>query len=232
MNEQPVRVLVVDDEPQIRRFLRTSLTTRGYHIEEASSGEEALAKTAEQKPDLILLDLGLPALDGLDVISRLREWSDTPIIVLSVRDRELDKIKALDNGADDYLTKPFGIGELMARLRAALRHRNQQEIKEPLFVCEGLKVDLLHRLVSVDGRQVKLTPKEYELLRVLVIHAGKVLTHRQLLTQVWGASYSEQTHYLRIYINQLRQKLEPEPTQPHYILTELGVGYRLYCSCE
>ena len=227
MTELSIRVLIVDDEPQIRRFLRTSLSAHGYRIIEASGGQEAMTLLATERPELVLLDLGLPDMDGLEVIRRLREWSTVPIIVVSVRGREAEKIAALDGGADDYVTKPFGIGELLARMRTALRHRLQAEVDEPVFHSAGLSVDLGRRLVSIDGQEVKLTPKEYDLLRILVTHAGKVITHRQLLREVWGPAAVHETHYLRVYIGQLRQKLEPDPAQPRYLLTEPGVGYRL-----
>jgi len=227
MSEQPVRVLVVDDEPQIRRLLRVSLAAQGYHLIEAGSGEQALARTAAEHPDLVILDLGLPDMDGQEVVRRLREWTQVPIIVLSVRDRENDKVRAFDEGADDYVTKPFGMSELMARIRAALRHRIQAETKDPVFRAGDLVVDLGRRVVTVAGREVKLTPKQYDLLRTLVAHAGKVLTHQQLLRQVWGPGYSEEAQYLRVYIGQLRQKIEPDPARPRYVLTEPGVGYRL-----
>ena len=227
MTEPAIRVLIVDDEPQIRRFLRASLSAHGYRVVEASCGREAIALTTTERPELLLLDLGLPDMDGLEVIRRLREWSAVPIIVISVRGQEAEKIAALDGGADDYVTKPFGMGELLARLRAALRHRLQAEVGEPLFRCGALSVDLLRRIVSVDGREVKLTPKEYDLLRTLVTHAGKVVTHQYLLREVWGPGSLYETHYLRVYIGQLRQKIEPDPAQPRYILTEPGVGYRL-----
>ena len=227
MTASSIRVLVVDDEPQIRRFLRTSLSAHGYRVIEASCGREALTLTATERPELVLLDLGLPDIDGLEVIHRLREWSTVPIIVVSVRGQESEKIAALDNGADDYVTKPFGMGELLARMRAAMRHRLQAELDEPVFHAAGLTVDLGKRVVTVDSHEVKLTPKEYDLLRVLVTHAGKVITHQHLLREVWGPGSVHETHYLRVYIGQLRQKLEPDPAQPRYILTEPGVGYRL-----
>jgi two-component system KDP operon response regulator KdpE len=232
MSDLPIRVLIVDDEPQIRRFLRASLSAHGYRVSEASCGREALTLTTTERPDLLLLDLGLPDMDGLEVIRRLREWSTVPIIVVSVRGQEAEKIAALDGGADDYVTKPFGMGELLARLRAALRHRLQAEVDNPVFQCAGLQVDLGKRLVTVDGREVKLTPKEYDLLRVLVTHAGKVITHQQLLREVWGPGSLYETHYLRVYVGQLRQKLEPDPAQPRYLLTEPGVGYRLQVEDE
>jgi two-component system KDP operon response regulator KdpE len=227
MREHSVRVLIVDDEPQIRRFLRTSLSAHGYQVLEASCGQEALVRITTERPGVVLLDMGLPDLDGLDVIHRIREWSQVPIIVLSVRGQEGDKIAALDRGADDYVTKPFGMGELLARIRAALRHRLRSEVDAPVFRSGGLTVDLARRVVTVDGGEVKLTRKEYELLRVLVIHAGKVLTHQQLLREVWGPAAAEETQYLRVYMGQLRQKLEVDPAQPRYLLTEPGVGYRL-----
>jgi len=227
MNPPPLRILVVDDEPQIRRLLRTTLKPLGYTISEASSGEEALARAGTEHPDLILLDLGLPDLDGTDVIRRLREWSRVPVIVLSVRGGERDKVEALDLGADDYVTKPFGIRELTARIRAAIRHADQGEIDEPIFSINGLTVDRARRVVTVDGRDVRLTPKEYDLLRLLVAHAGKVVTHGFLLREVWGPAFTGQTHYLRVYVGTLRSKLERDPSRPRYILTEPGVGYRL-----
>jgi two-component system, OmpR family, KDP operon response regulator KdpE len=227
MTELSIRVLIVDDEPQIRRFLKTSLGAHGYRVIEASCGREAITLTATERPELVLLDLGLPDMDGLEVIQRLREWSTVPIIVVSVREREAEKIAALDGGADDYVTKPFGVGELLARMRTALRHRLQAEVDAPVFHSGGLGVDLGRRLVSIDDQEVKLTPKEYDLLRMLVIHAGKVITHRQLLREVWGPAAVYETHYLRVYIGQLRQKLESDPAQPRYLLTEPGVGYRL-----
>jgi two-component system KDP operon response regulator KdpE len=217
---------VVDDEQAIRRFLRTSLSANGYIVFEATNGQEALLGVVNHRPDVIILDLGLPDIEGTEVTSRLREWSQTPIIILSVRERESDKIAALDAGADDYLTKPFGVGELLARLRVVLR-RASQPGDEPIFATAGLTVDLAHRLVSVNGLEVQLTPTEYDLLRVLVSHAGKVLTHQQLLRQVWGMGYEDEVHLLRVNISNLRHKLEQNPARPQYIITEPGVGYRL-----
>ena len=221
-----VPVLIVDDEAPIRRLLRTSLTPQGFDVLEAESGAEALRIAAAQKPDVILLDLGLADMDGLEVVRRLRQNGvRTPILVLSARGEEKAKIEALDLGADDYVTKPFGMGELVARMRAALRHRVQEQGAEPVFDHDGLHVDLTRRLVIADGVEVKLSPKEFDILRLLVVHAGKVLTHRMLMKEVWGASADVQ--YLRIYIRQLRHKLERDPARPARILTETGVGYRL-----
>lgn len=221
-----MRVLIVDDEPAIRRFLRTALAVQDYRVEEASDGETALDFLKRNPVDLIVLDLGLPGIDGLDVIRALRQQGSlTPIIVLSSRDDEAGKVSALDLGADDYVAKPFGMEELSARIRAAMRHRLQQEGEKPLFRSGDLSVDLVRRSVSRAGSEVKLTPREYDLLRLLVAHAGKVLTHKFLLREVWGAEADVQ--YLRIYIRTLRQKLEADPEQPQLILTEQGVGYRL-----
>ncbi|WP_353861298.1 response regulator transcription factor [Azospirillum formosense] len=222
----PLRVLVVDDEPPIRRFLRTTLSTQGYDIAEAEDGAGALEAVRRRPPDLLVLDLGLPGIGGLEVIRRLRaDGVATPIIVLSSRADEAGKVEALDLGADDYVTKPFGMDELLARIRAALRHRLQQQGERPLFRSGDLAVDLVRRIVTVRGAEVKLSPREYDLLRLLVAHAGKVLTHRFILKEVWGADTDVQ--YLRIYIRQLRQKIEAEPERPSHILTETGVGYRL-----
>jgi len=232
MTEQRVRVLVVDDESQIRRFLRVTLGAQGYEVLEAENGRQAITKAASERPDLMVLDLGLPDEDGLQVIRNLREWSDIPVIVLSVRDKETDKVAALDHGADDYVTKPFGMAELLARIRAALRHRLQAETPQPVYRAGELTVDLARRKVSVGAREVRLTRKEYEILRVMITHAGKVLTHQQLLRAVWGPAYLTETHYLRVYMGQLRQKIEADPTQPRYLLTEPGVGYRLVESEE
>jgi len=225
MSETGARVLVVDDEPAIRRFLRASLSVHDYVIFEADSGRAALSAVTAYRPDLIILDLGLPDLDGVDVTRILREWTAIPIIIISVRGQEADKIAALDAGADDYLTKPFGVGELLARMRVALRRAGGQT--GPVFTCDQLVVDLARREVCVAGQAVQLTPTEYDLLRVLVTHAGQVLTHRQLLRQVWGQGYEQETHMLRVNVSNLRRKIEPDPTRPHYIRTEPGVGYRL-----
>ncbi len=222
---QGVRVLVVDDERSIRRFLKTSLGSQ-YTVVEATTGEEALAAVAAERPDVVLLDLGLPDMDGVEVTRRLREWSEVPVIVISVREQEKDKIAALDAGADDYLTKPFGVGELLARLRAALRRSAQAE-SEPVFTTGKLVVDLNLREVKVDEQPVLLTPTEYDLLRTLVKHAGKVLTHAQLLRAVWGTAYEGETHMLQVNISNLRRKIEPDPLRPSYLVTEPGVGYRL-----
>lgn len=220
------RVLVVDDEPAIRRFLRVALTSQSYTVFEAASGKEAVSLAATQKPDVIILDLGLPDIDGVEVTRLLRRWTQLPILILSVRGSESDKIAALDAGADDYLTKPFGVGELLARLRVALR-RAAQTTSEPVYACSGLKVDLARRLVTRSGEEVQLTPNEYELLRVMVVQAGKVLTHRHLLYQVWGPAYGDESHMLHVNISNLRRKIEPDPARPRFIITEPGVGYRL-----
>jgi two-component system KDP operon response regulator KdpE len=220
------RVLVVDDEKAIQRFLKNALSSAEFSVHIAESGKEALAAAVAIRPDLIILDLGLPDMDGVEVLRRLREWTQVPIIILSVRDREDEKVTALDSGADDYVTKPFGIGELLARMRVALRKSIPQS-PEPVYRVDSLEVDLEHRRVLVQGKEVQLTATEYDLLRLLVAHAGKVLTHNQILRQMWGPAYMEQPHLLRVNISNLRRKIEPEPNRPHYILTELGVGYRL-----
>lgn len=219
------RVLLIDDEASIRRFLQTILEGE-FILILAEGGHSGLAAAATTKPDVILLDLGLPDLDGVEVIRRIREWSPVPIIVLSVREREGDKVAALDAGADDYLTKPFGVGELLARIRAALR-RSLQQVSEPVFSSDDLQVDLNLRRVSLAGKEVQLTPTEYDLLRLLVVHAGKVLTHSMILKQVWGIAYLEQPHVLRVNISNLRRKIENDPSRPRHIITEPGVGYRL-----
>jgi two-component system, OmpR family, KDP operon response regulator KdpE len=220
-------VLVVDDEPPIRRLLRTSLGAQGYDVSEAGSGRDALAVIERDKPDLVILDLGLPDLNGIEVIRAVRAHSTVPIIVLSVRDDERGKVEALDLGADDYVTKPFGVEELVARMRTALRHRFQAQGEKPLFVAGELAVDLVRRSVKRGGEEVHLSPKEYDLLAELVVNAGKVLTHRHILSKVWGPAHTEDAQYLRVFIRNLRHKLEPDPARPRYILTEPGVGYRL-----
>jgi len=222
-------ILMVEDEKPIRRFLKPYLETRGFKVVEACDGKEALALAASHKPDLILLDLGLPDMDGLAVLKRLREWSQVPIIILTARGKEKEKVEGLDGGADDYLAKPFDIEELMARVRVALRHleRLKQPGDEPVFETADFKVDLAARIVTVRGQEVHLTPNEYNLLALLIRHAGKVVTQKLILTEVWGASGDDQGRSLRLYIHQLRQKMESDPALPRYILTEPGVGYRL-----
>jgi two-component system KDP operon response regulator KdpE len=220
-------VLVVDDEPPIRRFLRASLAAAGHRVVTSADAAEALAAMVTEKPDLVILDLGLPDRSGFEVIAEIRKHSPVPIIVLSARSDERSKVEALDLGADDYVGKPFGIDELTARIRAALRHAFQAQGELPIFVSGELSVDLVRRHVTRGGREVRLSPKEFELLRHLVTHAGKVMTHRQLLREVWGPAHGEDVQYLRVFIRGLRQKLEPDPTRPTHILTELGVGYRL-----
>jgi len=221
------RILVVDDEPQIQRFLKPSLTAAGYEVIEALNGGEALKFVATQAPDLVILDLGLPDMDGKAVIASLRAWSDIPIVILSARDRESEKIAALDLGADDYVEKPFGIGELTARIRTALRHRGRRDAIPSVMAVDDLTIDPIKRLVSREGETVHLTPKEYDLLLLLARHAGRVVTHRTLLTSVWGPAHGEDLHYLRVFIGQLRQKIERDPTQPRIVRTEPGVGYRM-----
>lgn len=221
------RILVVDDEPQIQRFLKPSLTAAGYEVIEAGTGAEALKAIATQAPDLVILDLGLPDMDGKDVIASLRGWSDIPIVILSARDREGEKIAALDLGADDYVEKPFGIGELTARIRNALRHRGSSGAIPAVFEVDGLTVDPIRRLVSRGTETIHLTPKEYDLLLLLARHTGRVVTHLTLLTSVCGPAHADDLHYLRVFIGQLRQKIERDPTEPRIVKTEPGVGYRL-----
>lgn len=229
MTQPPLKVLVVDDEPPIRRFLRTSLSAEGYQVTEAEDGKSALSILKRSVMDLVVLDLGLPGMDGFEVIRELRESrSAVPIIILSVRADEAGKVRALDMGADDYVTKPFSMDELLARARAALRHRLQQDGKHPVFKSGDLTVDLVRRIVTLRGNEVKFTPREYDLLRLLIAHAGKVLTHKFILREVWGTETDVQ--YLRIYIRTLRQKIEANPEQPQLILTEQGVGYRFRSS--
>jgi two-component system KDP operon response regulator KdpE len=226
--EAIARILVVDDEPQIRKFLRISLTAHGYEVIEAARGEEGVAKCATAQPDLVILDLGLPDLDGQQAITRIREWSRVPIIVLSVRTAEKEKVAALDRGADDYVTKPFGIHELLARVRAVLRNRAEDGIEpRPVLTVGELTIDVPRRRVQVGADEVKLSRKEFALLCMLAQHAGRILTHQQLLREVWGPAHENETHYLRIYIGHLRQKLGDDPTRPRYISNEPGVGYRL-----
>jgi two-component system KDP operon response regulator KdpE len=222
----PLRVLIADDEPAIRRLLRTTLGAQGYLILEAEDGRSTIEQIRRNPVDLLILDLGLPDIDGVEVIERLREAGSTlPIVVLSSRTEEVGKVRALDLGADDYVTKPFGTDELLARIRAALRHRLQQQGEKPVFRSGDLSVDLVRRIVTVRGQTVKLSPREYDLLRLLVLHAGKVLTHKLILREVWGTETDVQ--YLRIYIRALRHKIEADPERPQYIRTEQGVGYRL-----
>jgi two-component system KDP operon response regulator KdpE len=226
------QVLVVEDEPPMRRFLRASLTVRGYRLLETGTVAEALLLASSHNPDLVLLDLGLPDGDGIDLTRKIREWSKTPIIVISARGREDDKVAALDAGADDYLTKPFGVNELLARMRVALRHAEGTPTVERVFEFGSLRIDLVRREVSRDSEQVHLTPIEYKLLVLLAQNAGKVLTHRQMLHQVWGPAYANQTHYVRVHMAELRKKIEPEPARPRLLVTEPGVGYRLRPSGE
>ena len=221
-----IKVLVVDDEHAIRRFLRTSLTAHGYEVVEAATGEDGIIRAINEQPDLIILDLGLPGISGIEVTKRLREWSQTPILILSVQDQDTDKIEALDAGADDFLTKPFSVGELTARLRVAMRHIHKEE-SEPIFKTGRLHVDLAARVVTCDGEEIQLTPTEYDLLKLLIQHAGRVLTHQQLLREVRGVGYQTETHLLRVHMSNLRRKIELDPTNPQYIMTEPGVGYRL-----
>jgi two-component system KDP operon response regulator KdpE len=226
MSSQPT-ILIVDDEPPIRRFLRSSLAAQGYRVVEAETGEAALRQIADERPDLIVLDLGLPDRDGIELIREIRQTVETPIVVLSVRDDEKGKVQALDLGASDYVTKPFGTEELLARVRAALRHRLLEQGERPVFRLKDLEVDLVRRIVTLRQERIHLTPKEYDLLRLLIMHAGKVLTHRQLLRDIWGPAHVEDSDYLRSYVRMLRSKIEDDPTRPQLILTEPGVGYRL-----
>jgi len=224
----PVAVLI-EDEPQIRKFLRATLAGQGYRLFEATTGADGVVEVGSRQPDVVIVDLGLPDMDGLDVIRRVREWTDVPVIVLSARGQERDKVVALDAGADDYVSKPFGAGELLARIRVALRRTAgaSHEADDAVFKVGELRVDLLHRQVLVNGKEIHLTPIEYKLLTMLVRHAGKVVMHQQLLREVWGPAHTEQAHYARVYMAHLRHKLEAEPARPRYLLTEPGVGYRL-----
>ncbi len=216
----------MDDEDAIRQFLNVTLTSQGYTIVEAASGQEALSMVNSYHPDLIILDLVLPDIDGVEITRRLRQWTQIPVIILSVRGSEKDKIAALDAGADDYLTKPFGAGELLARMRVAWRHKSHSS-EETVFTDGTLSVDLTGRTIKVSGQEVQLTPTEYDILKTLVNHAGKVITHRQLLQEVWGEQYGNELHMLHVNISNLRRKIEPDPARPHHIITEPGVGYRL-----
>jgi two-component system, OmpR family, KDP operon response regulator KdpE len=227
MSDPSPLVLVIEDDAPMRRFLRASLSSNGYQVVEAEAGEAGVVQATARNPDLVLLDLGLPDLDGLVVTQRLRQWANTPIIVISARGKEEDKIQALDAGADDYLTKPFGVGELLARIRVALRNAARGESGASEFSVGDLKVDLGRRQVLLSDKEVHLTPIEYKLLAALVKHAGRVITHRQLLREVWGPNSSDQTQYLRVYMGHLRHKLEANPSRPRYLTTEAGVGYRL-----
>lgn len=229
MSAAQPRILLVEDEQAIRKFLRTELSAANYQLDEASTADQAIKHAEQSPPDLVILDLGLPDMDGQEVIQQLRKWLSAPIIVLSARDQDQEKIRALDNGANDYLTKPFSTGELMARVRVALRHVEHlaENAGATSFECGELKVDLAARRVFVGDLEVHLTPIEYKLLTILVRHAGRVLTHRQLLEQVWGPQQTRETHYLRVFMASLRRKLEADPARPKYLLTEQGVGYRM-----
>jgi len=229
MSDDKELILLIEDEPQMRRFLRITLQSQGYRLVESETGAEGLLQAASRNPDVVLLDLGLPDIDGLDVTTRLREWSTTPIIIISAREQEQDKVKALDAGADDYLTKPFSAGELLARIRVALRHAMRQRAgrQEPVFMLHDLRVDLAQRQVFLADREVHLTPIEYKLLITLIRHAGRVITHRQLLQEVWGPAHVNEVQYLRVYMTQLRHKLEADPARPRFLMNEPGIGYRL-----
>ncbi|MDA8091752.1 MAG: response regulator [Nitrospiraceae bacterium] len=228
MTEYKESILLIEDEPQMRRFIRLILQGHGYNVVEAETGGKGLSEAASRNPDVILLDLGLPDIDGLEVTRRLREWTNVPIIVISAREKELDKVTALDEGADDYLIKPFGSGELLARIRVAMRHRAMQRSgqKESVVSAGDLKIDFSKRQVFLSGQEVHLTPIEYKLLSLLAGNAGKVLTHSQMLKEVWGANYAQQTQYLRVYMTQLRHKLEADPARPRFLINEPGIGYR------
>ena len=226
-------ILLIEDEPQVRRFLRVTLQSHGYALIETSTGQEGLTQATAHNPDVILLDLGLPDLDGLKVLGRIREWSQTPVIILSAREKEKDKIRALDAGANDSLTKPFSAGELLARIRVALRHQGiKAGLSEPVFVLDTLRVDLAKRRVFLKESEIHLTPIEYKLLAYLVKNAGKVIMHKQLMEEVWGPAYANQTHYVRIYMGMLRHKLEEDPSRPRFFINEPGVGYRLRFEVE
>jgi two-component system KDP operon response regulator KdpE len=229
MTQDKELILLIEDEPQMRRFLRVTLQSHGYRLIEAASGQEGLMQATTRSPDVLLLDLGLPDMDGIEITGKIREWSEVPIIVISAREQEMDKVKALDAGADDYLTKPFGADELLARIRVALRHKAMLHAgqRDPVFIVDDLRVDLSSRQVFLKDKEIHLTPIEYRLLAVLVKYAGKVVTHTQLLKEVWGPVYADQQQYLHVYMSQLRRKLESEPARPRFLINEPGVGYRL-----
>lgn len=226
MADLGARILIIDDESQIRKLLKVALTGHGYEVREAACGLEGLNEAAMYRPDIIILDMGLPDLEGIEVVRQLREWTKVPVIILSVREQEYDKIGALDAGADDYVTKPFNMGELLARIRAALRHA-AGEGNEPDLNFAELNIDLAHRRIKINDEEIKLSPIEYDLLKHLAVNAGKVLTHKYLLRSIWGPAYENDTHYLRVYVGQLRRKIEADPSHPSHIMTEPGVGYRL-----
>lgn len=226
MDKKGQRILIIDDETQIRRFLRVSLTSHGYDVRDVGTGQAGLDEVVSFVPELVILDLGLPDMSGIEVLTQIRAWSKVPIIILSVKEQETDKIMALDNGADDYVTKPFGMGELLARMRAALRHTAVAG-EEPVLRFDDLVIDLPHRQIKVAGEEIKLTPIEYELVKNLALHAGKVLTHKFLLRTVWGPAYENDIQYLRVFMGQIRRKIETDPSRPRHIITEPGVGYRL-----
>ncbi|MDA8388373.1 MAG: response regulator [Nitrospiraceae bacterium] len=234
MPEQKESILLIEDEPQMRRLLRVVLQGHGYRMLEAETGEEGLTQAALRNPELVLLDLGLPDMDGIEVARRLRQWSDVPVIVISARGQETDKIKALDEGADDYLIKPFGAGELLARIRVAMRHSATRKSgrKEPVFLSDGLKIDFVKRQVFLNDKEIHLTPIEYKLLSLLAGNAGMVLTHGQILKEVWGPNFVRQTQYLRVYMTQLRHKIEADPARPRFLINEPGVGYRFKACIE
>jgi two-component system KDP operon response regulator KdpE len=227
MTKRPETILVVDDEPQIRRFLRTSLAAHGYDVLEAVDGAEALRQATTGHPDLIVLDLGLPDMEGFDVLKKVREFSPVPVFILSVRSREGEKVKALDLGADDYITKPFGMAEFIARVRGAFRRRARARVPQAVFTVGGLEVDVERRIVRIEGAEIRLSPTQYQLLYLLVENAGKVVTHQHLLRDVWGPAHTEDVQYLRVFMRKLRSRIEADPARPRYLLTELGVGYRL-----
>lgn len=225
MTTDRTRVLVIDDEAQIRKLLRVVLSAHGYEVEEEKNGKDGIVRATMFKPDLLIVDLGLPDIDGKIVVKEIREWSKVPIIVLTARDEEQEKIEALDLGADDYVTKPFGTGELLARMRVCLR-RTFTDAEDSVIRCDELTIDIAKHKVTIGDREIKLTPTEYDIVKIMAQNAGRVLTHKQLLKAVWGNEYNEDTHYIRVYIGQIRRKLEKNPTQPHYIITESGIGYR------